>query len=201
MPIAGILMKKGLRPGYLIAVGLCLASFALAMMSNFNLQADFFSISVPRFTQGLGLGLFFVPLAGAAFINISPERIGNASGVFNLVRNLGGSFGTAFSTTLLAERSQFHQTFLSENITIYNPAFREAYKHAYSLFGANQSAAAPSAAGLAYFYQEVLRQASMLSFNDAFHILSIATALLIPLAFLLNRRRAGAPPSQGIAAH
>jgi DHA2 family multidrug resistance protein len=191
MPIAGILLKKGIRPGYLIAVGLGLSAYALSMMSNFNLQGDFYSISLPRFIQGLGMGLFFVPLAGATFLNIRVEQTGNASGIFNLLRNLGGSFGTAFSTTLLSERSQFHQTFLSESISQYNPVFREAYQRLYGLFSSNQSTGPPAAEGLVSLYQEVLRQASMLSFNDAFYILSIATAILIPLTFLLNKRRSG----------
>jgi DHA2 family multidrug resistance protein len=199
MPVAGILMRKGIKPGYLVAIGLSSAAFALTMMSKFNLQGDFYSISLPRFIQGIGMGLFFVPLAGASFVNIRVEKTGNASGIFNLLRNLGGSFGTAFSTTLLSERSQFHQTFLSENISLYKPAFREAYQHAYNFLGANQSAAAPSAGGLAYFYQEILRQASMLSFNDAFFILSIATAILVPLALLLNRSPARS--SSGPAVH
>jgi DHA2 family multidrug resistance protein len=171
------------------------------MMSNFSLQGDFYSIALPRFIQGLGIGLFFVPLAGAAFINIKMEQTGNASGIFNLVRNLGGSFGVAFSTTLLSERSQFHQTFLSEHISPYNPAFREAYQRTYSFLSTNQSTAAPSAGGLAFLYQEVLRQASMLSFNDAFYALSIATAVLVPLGFLLKKQRPGASSSPGTGVH
>ncbi|MGA2404342.1 MAG: DHA2 family efflux MFS transporter permease subunit, partial [Syntrophobacteraceae bacterium] len=123
MPLAGILMKKGIKPRYILIVGLALSAYALLMMSNFNLQADFYSISMPRLVQGLGLGLFFVPLAAAAYVNVPVQQMGNASGVFNLVRNLGGSFGVAFSATLLSQRAQVHQTFLSENITPYNPAF------------------------------------------------------------------------------
>jgi DHA2 family multidrug resistance protein len=197
MPVAGILMRKGIKPGYLIAMGLCFSAFALSMMSNFNLQGDFFSIALPRFVQGVGMGMFFVPLAGASFINIRVEQTGNASGIFNLLRNLGGSFGTAFSTTLLSERSQVHQTFLSENISPFNPAFREAYQRTYNFLSSNPSTAAPSTGGLAFLYQEVLRQASMLSFNDAFYILTIATSILVPLAFLLNRKPHGAPSSTG----
>jgi DHA2 family multidrug resistance protein len=201
MPVAGILMRKGIKPGYLIVVGLCISAYALSMMSNFSLQGDFYSIALPRFIQGLGIGLFFVPLAGAAFINIKMEQTGNASGIFNLVRNLGGSFGVAFSTTLISERSQFHQTFLSEHISPYNPAFREAYQRTYGFLSTNQSTAAPSAGGLAFLYQEVLRQASMLSFNDAFYALSIATAVLVPLGFLLKKQRPGATSSPGTGVH
>ena len=118
--------------------------------------------------------------------------MGNASGVFNLVRNLGGSFGVAFSATILSQRSQVHQTFLSENITPYNHAFQEAYQRTHNFLQMNHAAAPPSTGGLAFLYQEVLRQASMLSFNDTFYVLAIATAILIPLAFLLRKGRPGA---------
>jgi DHA2 family multidrug resistance protein len=126
--------------------------------------------------------------------------MGNASGIFNLVRNLGGSFGVAFSATLLSQRTQVHQTFLSERITPYNPAFREAYRRAHDFLQMNHSASAPSTAGLGSIYQEILRQASMLAFNDIFYILSIATATLIPLTLILRKGRSGAA-SSGTAMH
>ena len=195
MPLAGILMRKGAKPWLLLFAGLSITSYALWMMSNFNLQADFYSIALPRLVQGLGLGLFFVPLSTAAFFNVPVEQMGNASGVFNLVRNLGGSFGVAFSATLLSQRAQVHQTFLSERITPYNPAFREAYQRTHHFLQMNHSAAAPSTGGLAFLYQEVLRQASILSFNDTFYALSIATAILIPLTLLLRKGRSGGASS------
>ncbi len=198
MPLAGILMRKGIKPRFLLILGLGTTSYALWMMSNFNLQADFFSIAMPRLIQGLGLGLFFVPLATAAYVNIPVEKMGNASGIFNLVRNLGGSFGVAFSATVLAQRAQFHQTFLSENITPYNPAFQAAYRRTQDLLQMNHSAATQPA-GLAFLYQEVMRQANMLSFNDTFYLLSIGTAILIPLTFFLRKGRADAgSPGSGI---
>jgi DHA2 family multidrug resistance protein len=190
MPLSGFLMKKGIKPRSLLMTGLGISAYALWMMSNFNLQGDFYSIALPRFVQGFGLGMFFVPLAGASFVNIGVEQTANASGVFNLLRNLGGSFGTAFSTTLVSERSQFHQTFLSENISPFNPAFREAYQRAYNFLSMGQSAAPPSTGGLEFLYREIMRQASMLSFNDAFYALAIALVALIPLTLLLKKGRA-----------
>lgn len=200
MPIAGVLMKKGIKPWLLLIVGLGTTSYALSMMSDFNLQGDFFSIALPRLIQGFGLGLFFVPLASAVFVNVSVEKMGNASGIFNLMRNLGGSFGVAFSATLLSQRTQVHQTFLSENITPYNPALQKALQHSSHLLEMNHSGTAHSTGGLAFIYQEVLRQASMLSFNDTFYVLSIATASLIPLTLLLRKGRTG-PASSGAGIH
>ncbi|MDR3555304.1 MAG: DHA2 family efflux MFS transporter permease subunit [Syntrophobacteraceae bacterium] len=186
MPISGILMKKGVKPWIILLAGLATTTCALLMMSGYDLQADFYSIALPRLIQGIGLGGFFVPLAAAAYVNIPVEQMGNASGVFNLLRNLGGSFGVAVTSTILSQRAQVHQTFLSESITPYNPAFRNAYQHAAGFMRMNHMAA-PSKGGLAFVYGEVLRQASMLSFNDTFYVLAIGTALMTPLTLFLRK--------------
>ena len=193
MPMAGFLMKKGIKPWILLIAGLSIASYALWMMSNFNLQGDFYSIALPRLI--MSALSFFVPLH-AVYVNIAMEQMGNASAVFNLLRNLGGSFGVAFSTTVLSERAQVHQTFLSEHITPYNPAFREAYQRTHNFLLMNHSLADPSTGGLASLYEEILRQASMLSFNDAFYMLAIGTAILIPITLLLRKGRPGAALSE-----
>ena len=190
MPIAGALMKKGGKPWIILLVGLVITSYALFMMSRYNLQGDFYSIALPRLIQGIGLGMFFVPLSAAAYVNMPVEKIGNASGVFNLLRNLGGSFGVAVSSTILAQRAQVHQTFLSENITPYNPAFRNAYRHAVGFLQTNNMPASPKG-GLAFIYGEITRQASMLSFNDTFYVLGVATAVMIPLTLFLRKGSSG----------
>jgi len=189
MPVAGILLKKGVKPRYLLIIGLAITAYAQWLMSQFNLQADFASVAIPRAVQGLGLGLFFVPLSAAAYVNITREQTGNASGVFNLVRNLGGSFGVAFSTTILSQRAQVHQTFLSEHITPYNPALRDAWQQMSNVLQMHHLDASGPSGGLAVIYREVQRQASMLSFNETFFCLAIATFFLIPLTLLLRRGR------------
>ncbi len=191
MPIAGALMKKGVKPWILLLIGLCVTSFALFMMSGFNLQGDFYSIALPRLIQGIGLGAFFVPLAAATYVNIPVEQMGNASGVFNLLRNLGGSFGVAVSSTILSQRAQVHQTYLSEAITPYNPAFQKSFANAVGFMKMHHMAASAKD-GLAFIYGEVLRQANMLSFNDTFYILAIAIAMVTPLTLFLRKSSPGA---------
>lgn len=187
MPIAGILMRNGVKPRYLLIAGLVTTALSLWMMSGFNLEADFLAVASPRFLQGFGLGLFFVPLSAATYVNIPKEEMGNASGVFNLLRNLGGSFGVAFSTTVLSQRAQLHQTILSENITPYNVAFQNYFSQVCQWLQANQPQASCPTGGLVMVYREVLRQASMLAFNDTFWLLAIATISLVALTPLLRR--------------
>lgn len=191
MPVAGILMKKGVKPKALLSVGLAVMAWSLWLMGGLNLEADFVSIALPRFIQGFGIGLFFVPLAGSTYVNIPREQMGNASGIFNLLRNLGGSFGVAVSATLLSQRSQLHQNFLVEHVTPFNPALRE--------YGEKLSQAIPGLAEgmmhskllLAGIYREVLRQAHMLAFNDVFWLFAWLTAALVPLTLLMRTHRAG----------
>jgi DHA2 family multidrug resistance protein len=196
MPIAGILLRKGVNPRYLLAIGLAVMAHAIWLMSGFNLQADFVAIAMPRLIQGFGLGLFFVPVTTATFMNIPKEETGNASGIFNLLRNLGGSFGVAISSTMLAQRTQLHQTFLVESITPYQPAFQIRYQQILEWLRMHQPSLAYHKNVMAFIYQDILRQASMLAFNDSFRVLAIATAVLIPQTLIFRRRNAPSLPTE-----
>jgi DHA2 family multidrug resistance protein len=191
MPVAGILMRKGVNPRYLLAVGLSVAAYAVWLMSNFNLQADVYAIIWPRVVLGFGMGLFFVPLAAATFATVPNEKMGNASGLFNLLRNLGGSFGVAIGTTVLARRAQVHQNFLVETFTPFNSAFQQ-YHEFVTRFLENRFPWATRESVYALIYEQVTRQATMLAFNDAFWVLAWVTAALVPLTFLLKRPKEAA---------
>ncbi len=200
MPVAGVLMKKGFNPRNLLAVGLCASAYSLWLMAGFSLDGDFMTFTWPRVVQAFGMGLFFVPLSAATYVNIPKEETGNASGVFNLLRNLGGSFGVAFSTTVLAQRSQVHQSFLVEHVTPYNPAFQEFFAKVRLWFEAHQPVVhvLPEKAPIAVAYREVLRQANMLAFNDTFWLLAIATLALIPLTLIFRRANTPHLPAEEI---
>jgi DHA2 family multidrug resistance protein len=190
MPVAGILMRKGISPRYLLAVGLTISAYGIWEMSHFNVQADVSAIIWPRVVMGFGMGLFFVPLAASAFATVPNEKTGNASGIFNLLRNLGGSFGVAISTTVLARRSQVHQNFLVEMFTPCSSAFQHHYEMIRHFLEDRYSWATQHSV-YALIYQEVIRQATMLAFNDAFRFLAYVTAALVPLTFLLKSPRKG----------
>jgi DHA2 family multidrug resistance protein len=188
MPIAGLMMKKRISPRLLLAVGLIVSAGSLWLMSDFNLEASFRAIALPRIIQGFGLGLFFVPLAAATFSGIRNEETGNASGIFNLLRNLGGSFGVAFSTTVLARRTQMHQTFLVEHVTPYNPSFQHYSNQIQQWLQTHQQLFAGPSAALDAVYRGVLEQASMMAFNDTFWLLALGTAALVPLTIVFRQQ-------------
>jgi len=155
-----------------------------------ELDAGFRAIVLPRTIQGFGLGLFFVPLSAATFSGIPAEKTGNASGIFNLLRNLGGSFGVAFSATILARRTQLHQSFLAEHVTPYNPGFQSYFDQIQQWLQIHQPQFSGSSAALGEIYHRVMRQAHMLAFNDTFWLLAIITAALVPLTIFFRQKSA-----------
>lgn len=199
MPVAGILMKRGVNPRHILTVGLLINAYALYLMSGFNLEADFYSASLPRIVQGFGMGCFFVPLSAATYYGLKREEMGNASGLFNLLRNLGGSFGTAFSTTMLSQRGQVHQSFLVERVTPYSDALQHRFQEIGQWLQSRPAHGGGGKGLFAMLYAEIQRQAAMLAFNDAFYLLSICTALLVLLTPLFKRRAGGEalPPGSG----
>jgi DHA2 family multidrug resistance protein len=187
MPIAGKLVTK-INPKAILAIGIATVAYSVHLMSQFNLQADFNTIVWPRVGMSVGVGLLFIPLTTMTLSNIRKEEMGNATGIFNLLRNLGGSFGVAIVTTMLARRTQFHQVHLVEHLTRFDRNFQLVLPQISRIL--RDKGFIPSLqnqGGLGLIYHQLLRQASMLSFNDAFYILSIIMMLILPLVLLMKK--------------
>jgi DHA2 family multidrug resistance protein len=203
MPVVGRLTTV-MDSRILVFVGLLINALAVYLMSQFNTQINFATAWWPRFIQGFGLGSTFVSLTTLTMSRISQVKMGNATGIFNLMRNLGGSFGIATATTLLSRRSQFHQSRLVEHLTPLSQPFIDWQHRLGQLMpdlGANWNwwNAPQSLAGL---YQETQRQAQMLAFCDDYHFFTIVFLLLLPLVFLMRRlpRHAPAPAEPKVEA-
>jgi DHA2 family multidrug resistance protein len=188
MPVVGRLTTM-LDSRILVFVGLLINAYAVYLMSQYNVQIDYVTAWWPRFIQGFGLGMTFVSLTTLTMSRISQEKMGNATGIFNLMRNLGGSFGIATATTLLARRGQFHQGRLVEHLTPLSQGFNDWQQRMSELFpslGPNwQWWQAPQAMGS--LYQELQKQAQMLAFCDDYWFFTIVFLLLLPLVFLMRR--------------
>ena len=186
MPIAGKLITK-ISPKAILAFGIAVAAYSVHLMTQFNVLADFNTIVWPRFVMGVGMGFLFIPLTTTTMSGIKKEDMGNATSIFNLLRNLGGSSGVAFVTTILARRAQFHQVHIMEHLTPYDQTLRSALPQVSQVL--HDRGYAPgllSQGSLTAIQNEILRQASMLSFNDAFQILSIMMASILPLVLLMK---------------
>jgi len=194
MPIAGNLVNR-VNPKVPLAFGITMAAYAIHLMSQFNLSADFSTVFWPRVVLGVGMGFLFIPLTTTTMSGIRKEEMGNATAIFNLLRNLGGSFGVAFVTTMVARRSQFHQFHLAEHLTPFSKILQEALPQISQwLRGRGLVPPHPGQGGLGLVYNQLLRQASMLAFNDCFYILSVMMILILPFVLLMKRAKHTTPP-------
>lgn len=188
LPIAGKLVTK-INPKALLAFGLAIAAYSIHLMSRFNLQADFHTLMLPRVGMGVGVGFVFVPLTTLTLSGIRKEEMGNASAIFNLLRNLGGSVGVAFVTTMLARRTQFHQFRLVDHLTPFDRSFQIALPQYFQILQERWFKPSLGNQGsLSLMYQDLSREASMLSFNDAFFLLSTIMMVVLPLVLLIKKR-------------
>src|SRR5436309_263255 len=119
MPITG-LMTGRFDPRKLLASGLIVGGTTLLWLSKLNLQAGYWDIFWPQLIQGVGMSLLFVPLTTVAMDPIPRERMGNATSLFNLMRNIGGSVGIATTGTLLSRHTQATSAVLGSNVTAYD---------------------------------------------------------------------------------
>ncbi len=197
MPIAGRLVTK-INPKVILGFGISVAAYSVHLMAQYNLFADFNSIIWPRIVLGIGMGFLFIPLTTTTMSSIRKEEMGNATGIFNLLRNLGGSFGVAFVTTMLARRAQFHHVHLVEHITPFDRTFQIAFPQISRILREKGFASLLDQGSLGVIHGELLRQASMLAFNDVFHILSIMMILILPLVLLMKVGKAGVPRQETI---
>ena len=174
MPLVGFLTSR-VQARWLVLFGLLVSSAALYHMTSFDLNISYSTLAWARIYPAAGLAFLFVPINSAAFAGLPRDKTNNASALLNLSRNLGGSVGISFVTTVLARRSQFHQTTLVTRVNPFNPAYAQSLRqlartltqHGLGTVGAMQKA-------VGMLGGTVQRQASMLSYLDAFWLLALA---------------------------
>jgi DHA2 family multidrug resistance protein len=179
-------------------LGVAMSSFAAWTMSNFSLGADFSSLLAPRIYLGIGMGLLFIPLNTLVLSSIPKPQMGNATSVYSLLRNLGGSIGVAFSATMFTHRAQVHQSRLAEHLTAMDGGLRAAVEKGQALLPARGIPEALAGnVTLGRIYGQMVRQATMMGFNDAFFVMAVMMAGLLPLLFLLRRPEHQTNPGAG----
>jgi DHA2 family multidrug resistance protein len=189
MPVVGTLLSR-LDPRKVLAVGLAGAAWSLYALSRLNLEAGYWDIFWPQFIQGAALALLFVPLTTATMDPIPKEQMGNATSMFNLMRNLGGSFGIAAATTYLFRRQQFHTNQLGARVTAFSPMTRAMSKGVeVNMVAHGSDPVTASRQAYVSLWRLVERQASMLSFVDTFLAMGLVFLLVLPLLLVMKRPR------------
>jgi DHA2 family multidrug resistance protein len=188
MPIVGQLTTK-VPVRYVIAFGwLCLAVAMYYSTWRIDLLISFGSASWLRVAQSVGLGFLFVPITLAAYIGMPAEKSDSVAGMVNFMRNIGSSVGTSIVTTVLARRSQFHQTTLVGHTTQGSQSFQNLINGLAQRM-VHSGMSPPDAQHRAYasVYQAVQAQAATLAYIDVFWILAVGAAIMFFLSFLLRK--------------
>jgi DHA2 family multidrug resistance protein len=197
MPITGLLTGR-FDPRKLLSLGFLIGGLTLLWLSRLNLQAGYWDIFWPQLIQGASLSLLFVPLTTASMSAISQEKMGNATSLFNLMRNIGGSIGIAVTGTMLVRQQQAVTTLLGSHVSAYDPASQAMFARIRGGFiAAGADPVTATNRTYAALFGTVWRQASMVSFVTIFQILGLVFIALIPLVLIMKRpaHQAGPPPA------
>jgi DHA2 family multidrug resistance protein len=175
---------------YLIMFGFGVLGFSTYLLSNIDLQISMGSIVWPQIISGLAMGFVFVPLTVLATGTLRNDQIGNATGIFNLMRNVGGSFGIAAVTTMLARGAQIHQATMVSHLSPYDPAFQQRLGELAAGFAAGGDMIGASQLAHGLIYQMLVRQATLLAYIDNFRFLAFLCVVCMPAALLFRKVRA-----------
>ncbi|WP_447553249.1 DHA2 family efflux MFS transporter permease subunit [Vreelandella sp. EE22] len=186
-PVVGQLSNRtDLR--ILLFFGLLLVGVGTLMNANLTVESGFWQFCVPQIVRGVGLIMCIIPASRIALGTLPQSEVGNASGLFNVMRNLGGAMGLALLDTVRDIREDFHWNQLIPAID----TGREVVVAEIAQYEAMLSGTVPDAyhAAVGLLAQRVAQQAQVLAFNDIFTWLGLIYIVTVPLVFLLKRIRA-----------
>ena len=185
MLAAGMLVNR-VDNRLLLTFGFLILGFSTLMLGRVNLDISMMSVVTPNFMNGFAGGFIFVPLTTMAMSRLRKQEIGNAAGIYNLVRNIGGSVGIASATTLLVRRAQVHQNYLASHFTAASVAESMVRGLEGKLFLTGSSAYAAHQKALGAIYEMLQQQASLMAYVDNFRLLGYLSFCCIPIILLFR---------------
>ncbi len=183
-PVVGAISRK-VDPRILLCVGFSLLATSNFLLTDVTADWDFNEFVLPQILRGTGFMFTIIPANVLSLGTLPPERLKNASGLYNLMRNLGGAFGLAGITTLLDKRGALHWARIGEHIDPTRPeiqaALRDLTAHFSRVPGLDASAAAKTLGKMVY------KQATVMSFLDVFWIMAWISAAAIGVVLLAHK--------------
>ncbi|MDR3763780.1 MAG: DHA2 family efflux MFS transporter permease subunit [Acidobacteriota bacterium] len=199
MSVAGMLSGY-VDPRLTLSAGLGLFSISTLMLAHLNLGIAMSSVMLPNLINGFSSGLIFVPLTTMAIGHLRQQEIGNATGIYNLMRNIGGSVGIAVVSTMQVRHSQVHQNYLVAQLTGSSPRTRHLLHSMTAHFqsmGADPTTAAHRA--LVSLSSLAHQQALLLSYMDIFRMVGYLALVCVPATMLFERVARKPSPRRGSA--
>lgn len=170
MPVSGVVSGM-VQPKWLLFGALAMTAFSLYHLTGLDASVSFWTLAEDRMLQVVALPFLFIPITSASYAGIPPDKTNEASAIINLMRNLGGSVGVSFTTTMLQQRDQFHHERLAEHVTRFTDMHGQT---------------------LAQLGRTVASQASVLSYIDVFYVLAIIAIVVTPMVLFLRNVPKGA---------
>ncbi len=189
MPFVGYMVTR-VDPRWMILLGVFVISASLFQMASFSLDVDFRTVVLARMLQGFGLAFIFVPINTIAYARVPASERNAASSLMSIARNIGGSIGIGYTSTMIARFTQTHLAVLNEHASPFDP-------HYVGAAGALRDQLIPQIGdpGQAQLLAHALlrhaaeRQASLLAYVEQFHFLAIAFLILVPVVLAMRRQK------------
>ncbi len=197
--LCGRLMMSGkVDARFLIGIGVCLIIWAMWRLGHLSVLAGDDDVRIALIIRGAALGMLFAPINNVAFASLKPSEAQQASGLINLSRQLGGSFGIAVLASYVQTHTQVHRVDLIGSLDPGNPLVQERL-HALTagLVARGYPQTSAQQGALQLLDGQVMRQATMLSYNDAWRLLLTTFVIVAPAILLLRKPRmrpSGPPP-------
>jgi drug resistance transporter, EmrB/QacA subfamily len=189
--LSGRLLKR-ISARTLIVVGWCVAIAAnWTMAHSFDLGITYGWAAAMRIFQAVGFGVMFVPISTAAYSFLLREKANQASALYNLARNLGGSVGISLMSTVIARREQFHHVILGAQLDGPDGRLQVAVRRLAENLRDRGLGQAAFEHAQAYLAAQLTQQARLLAYLDAFMVIGTCAALILPFAFFLRDHREG----------
>lgn len=193
MPLVGILVSK-IDSRILVSSGFTIFGICSLFWATITLQISPWSMIWPIIISGFSLGLVFVPLSVTTLGGLAPQSVGNASGLYNLMRNIGGSVGISVVQTILVRHQQLHQTELVRHLTPTSPNYQQNLSYFAKLFSQYSDPVTAQHQAIGQVGFVLSQQASVWSYVDDFRYMAFACFACVPVVWIVKRVRArGAP--------
>jgi DHA2 family multidrug resistance protein len=203
MFVAGRSLGWKIDPRLTVALGYVVTAAGIFNLTRLSLDTAYDTATLWRMIQVIGLPFIFIPISTLNYVGVPRSKSNQISSLSNFARNMGGSIGTALLTTFLARTAQTHQQNLAAHTVPGSPAYTQYLAQVSNVFRTDGMSSAQSMQmAIGYAYQQLQRQASMLSYKNAFALMAGLILILTPLPFLMRLpKKAEQPPPEELAAH
>lgn len=170
----------------LVIVGLIILGVGSLAFGEINLQISLANIAIPNFLFGMGMILALVPIINLSCYTLHNDQLTNASGLQNLLKNMGAAIGTSIVTTCVSRFAQVHQYMLVDKLTDTNQAFVERVQALSGSFSGLTDGATATFMAKTQLYQQLVQQSHLWAYIDTFRWFAIASFAILPLMILIR---------------